>query len=187
MLLSKIEEYVTTTHPSSSSVFLLFVCVVGKKCDDLPLPALSLPRQDQQTPYCQRTDYDNNLPTGLMIALGLSAAPVGGQSDGNGGSSHRIVGGVPEHLLWVVLNILNSLFCLLVVVQLLRIIIYRHNVVSFQGGFLSLSFLWSALRLLFWFSNTIDWPEWYNFVLLVARLAAVCYVCRPGRLLPEGR
>ena len=150
--------------PSSSSVFLLllllFMLVKSvTTCDYLH----SLPRQDQRTPYCQRTDYDNNF-TGLMIALGLSAAPVGGQSDGNGGSSHRIVGGVTEHVLWVVLTILYSLLCLLVVVQLLRIIIYRHNVVSFQGGFLSLSFLWSALRLLFWFSNTIDWPEWVQLL-----------------------
>ena len=99
-----------------------------------------------------------------MNALGLSAVPADGQSDGNGGSSHRIVGGVTEHVLWVVLTILYSLLCLLVVVQLLRIIIYRHNVVSFQGGFLSLSFLWSALRLLFWFSNTIDWPEWVQLL-----------------------
>ena len=67
-------------------------------------------------------------------------------------------------MLWVVLTILYSLLCLLVVVQLLRIIVYRHNVVSFQGGFLSLSLIWSALRLLFWFSNTLNWPEWVQLL-----------------------
>ena len=77
---------------------------------------------------------------------------------------HLIVGGVTEHVLWVVLTILYSSLCLLVVVQLGRIIVYRHNVVSFQGGFLLLCCLWSTLRLLFWFSNTFAWHEWVQLL-----------------------
>ena len=80
------------------------------------------------------------------------------------GKSHLHVGGETEHVLWVVLTILYSSLCLLVIVQLLRIIIYRHNVVSFQGGFLSLCLVWSGLRLLFWFSNTFQWPEWVQLL-----------------------
>lgn len=103
-----------------------------------------------------------------FITTGLGHYQGMDDNDGNtnsgGGSSHKIVGGVTEHVLWVVLTILYSLLCLLVVVQLLRIIVYRHNVVSFQGGFLSLSLIWSALRLLFWFSNTLDWPEWVQLL-----------------------
>jgi hypothetical protein len=53
------------------------------------------------------------------------------------------------------------ILCILAGVQLMRTIVHRHKTRSFRFGFLLLCWIWTALRVLFWFAVTLStWPTW---------------------------
>jgi len=50
--------------------------------------------------------------------------------------------------------------CVLAGVQLLRTVVHRHKKRSFRFGFLMLCWIWTALRVVFWFALRMTRPSW---------------------------
>lgn len=56
--------------------------------------------------------------------------------------------------------------CVLSAVQLLRTICHRHKIKSFRFTFLLLCFLWTFIRVIFWFVVVLhQWPVWLSTVI----------------------
>jgi len=54
----------------------------------------------------------------------------------------------------------------LAAVQLFRTVVHRHKIRSFRFGFLLVCWMWTALRVLFWFIVTLTtWPTWLSHLI----------------------
>lgn len=78
---------------------------------------------------------------------------------------------------------LGSIYLLLMLASLLqlgRIVYYRHRLASFQCAFLAAAFVWLALRVVFWFAASPSWPLWITDLVYV--LPTVCQCATFGLL-----
>lgn len=66
-----------------------------------------------------------------------------------------------ERQLCIALTATYAILCLASGIQTFRIVIYRHNLRSFQFAFHLLCFIWTALRVLF-FASTTRWSTRYT-------------------------
>jgi len=66
----------------------------------------------------------------------------------------------------VYISVSYLLLCVISGIQLVRTVLHGHKIQSFRFGFLSLCFLWTLLRVVFYFfDNLDDWPAWLTTVL----------------------
>eukprot|EP00455_Lapot_gusevi_P014986 TRINITY_DN17551_c0_g1_i1.p2 TRINITY_DN17551_c0_g1~~TRINITY_DN17551_c0_g1_i1.p2 ORF type:complete len:113 (-),score=12.86 TRINITY_DN17551_c0_g1_i1:69-407(-) len=73
------------------------------------------------------------------------------------------------------ISIMYVLMFVLVSFQLVRIVVFRHKLYSFQVGFLVLCFIWLACRVVFWFFLDIDGNAAW-LVTLVYLFPSVCQI-----------
>jgi len=56
-----------------------------------------------------------------------------------------------------------AILCVMSAIQLLRTICYQHKIMSFRFGFLLVCFIWTSLRMVFWFFVRLsEWPIWVS-------------------------
>ena len=74
----------------------------------------------------------------------------------HGGNNKPIVQPIPfaEHAMWLSLWVLYSLCALICAIQLVRIVMFRHKLLSFQAGFLACCFTSAFFRVLYLVART---------------------------------
>src|SRR5437868_1997516 len=68
------------------------------------------------------------------------------------------------YILSLLITLFYTILCIASLVQLSRILYYKHNIRSFHFAFLLLTFTWSLFRILF-FGTTSSIPSLFSLIL----------------------